>query len=207
MAMATKKIGIETKEQRDLRLKLAALRGDPSLQAEARAAVEEDWEGIRELFKHYQVDETSAIDSQLFQLCIEMGRKLHPKNPSAGRPKLWTDETKGLLVVEMERLQHKNPRMSTSQLTKILSKVKPWNTFIKVNSSTGDRAEVIKQQFYAAKDEKSTKKIRQLYAHLRQIDSEDLWEQILALLEKTSVKKDNVYLITSFISTISSNKI
>ena len=207
MAMAIKKIGIETKEQRDLRLRLAALRGDASLQAEARAASEEDWENIRELFKHYQLDETSAIDSQLFQLCIAMGRKLHPKNPSAGRPKLWTDEMKGLLVVEMERLSLKNPRMSTSQITRKLSKVKPWNTFIKINSSAGDRAEVIKQQFYAAKDKKSTEKIRQLYAHLMQINSLDLWEQILALLEKTSVKKDNIYLITSFISAISGNKI
>lgn len=199
--------GIETEEQRHSRYVIAGLGGDTSIQKEVEAAFTDDWEAIKEWIIQYQIDESNPIAIQLFDLCIAMGRKLHPQKVTVGRPKIWTDEIKGILVVEMERLLQKNPSFSVEQATKILSKKKPWISFIGSNASSGDRAEVIKQHYYTSKDKKNTQRIRNVYESLVNIDSEDLWEKTLALLENVSVRKDAINLITSFLTFVSSKKI
>lgn len=197
---------VETEEQRHSRYVNAGL-GDAPIHEEVEAAFSDDWGAIKDWIDHYQIDQSEPMAIQLFDLCIAMGRKLHPKKPLTGRPKIWTDEIKGILVVEMERLLKNNPGFSVEHAIKQLSKKKPWISFIKTNSSSGDRADVIKQYYYESKDKKNTQRIRDAYELLVKIDSQDLWENTLALLENMSVKKYNANLITSFLTFVSSKKI
>ncbi len=205
--MKTKIKLIETAEQRHFRLINAAMRGDDSLQVESEIAVNEDFECIKSWFKHYQIDQTRTIEVQLMDLCIAMGRELHSQKSLSGRPKVWTNEIKGILVVELEQMMLKNPHLNIEQAAKKLSKIKPWNIFIKSNKTSGDPSQVIKQHYYDSKEAECTQRVRDKYESLHKLGNGDLWEKTLVLLEKMSGRKYTLGLITPLFDDVQDKKI
>lgn len=147
----------------------------------------EDYAKLRELAKHYEIDDGPFWG---LQLARALAREFVPgfqEKKSAGRKSKWTDWHKGALVVEIERLVIPNdPAHGIEWAANQLAKSEPWKSFIdkKDSENSGDPGEALRKIYYAGKDLPTAKVMRNAFKYDEHTNSLNEWESSLIELVK-----------------------
>ncbi len=120
----TKKITFQDPATR----RVGILANDAQIEQMATKWAAEDHE---KLFMLGQQRGIKAGPDMFYQLALELARELHPEAKKRGRKSKWTELSKGVLVVEVERLVIPNdPSHGIEWACTQLAKREPWVSFI-----------------------------------------------------------------------------
>ena len=138
------------------------------------------------LMAHYGIDDRSpqCWKSLALLLAMEFVDGFKELSPQGGRPIKWGDYERGVLVVEIERLQ-KAEGISATKAAKELSSKEPWCSALSKwedgKSSFGaDRGEALRKIYSEAKRSRYSKSIRKSYCF--HVENGDIrgWERAVA---------------------------
>lgn len=128
------------------------LADDASIEQKTTQWAAEDHEKLLILCQRLGID---AGPDMFYKLALELARELHPEAKKRGRKSKWTDQNKGALVVEVERLCNPdNPAHGVEWACTRLAKREPWLSFIDAKEG-------------GASDPAPAKALRQIYFESR----------------------------------------
>ncbi|WP_296226923.1 hypothetical protein [Ralstonia sp. UBA689] len=124
---------------------------EKALTAHSNAIEQARAEKIRLLFDHYGVGQGDFYTLAMsMALDLVPGLQLATETTRSGAPEKWNAIASGYLVVELERLQEQNKKLSVKSAAAILAKRMPWKDLVR-----GDNvAETLRQQYTVMKKDK-----------------------------------------------------
>lgn len=167
----------ETRNKADL---AAGLRGNAYRLEYIEKQTNEDFSKLVSLCQHYGIE---AGPLMFTKLALTLAREMFPERKRSGAKTKWTSTTKGMLVVEIERLADpRNPAHGISWACKRLAKVEPWKSFVTTKdlekpSTTPEAA--LRQAYYEAVNDPRVGLYRDAYSQNQLEGHQDQWNEAL----------------------------
>ena len=115
-----------------------------------------------------------------YGLALKLAKELYTDTKKRGRKTKWNDYTKGILVVEVERLL-KNKKGIESACYQ-LSKIEPWKSFVEtkeISDTTPDAGAALHEQYADFKNNKWAEIHRDAYFYHEATNKIDEWDKMV----------------------------
>jgi hypothetical protein len=145
--------------------------------------LEEDDRKLALLLQHYEIQKGPGMYREL---SLKLARQFVPgfiEQKKRGRKSKWTEEIKGILVVEIERLvDPKDKKRGPKWAAKQLCQKEPWASFIEnldTDETTPDPGEALRRKFYNFRGKGWANLMRDLFDCYESTDDLAKWDRLV----------------------------